>query len=111
VAQTVIYKQAIRYVLEDIARTQLIGNVRFQPVFDDEHQTYQINAVGWDEGKPVLYIVVLLEIRDGLVWLHEDTTDYGVADALIRQGIPKEQIVLGWQRPPVRSDVVASASS
>jgi XisI protein len=107
VAQTVTYKQAIRHVLEDIARTQLIGDVRFQPVFDDEHQTYQINAVGWDKGKPVLYIVVLLEIKDDLICLHEDTTDYGVVDALIRFGIPEERIILGWQKPPATKNAVA----
>jgi hypothetical protein len=110
VAQPMTYQQAIRQVLEDIASTQLIGDVRFQPVFDDEHQTYQINAVGWDKGKPVLYIVVLLEIKDDLVWLHEDTTDYGVADALIRFGIPEERIMLGWHKPPATRDTLTAVS-
>jgi hypothetical protein len=103
-AQTLNYSQSIRTVLKEIAQTQLIGDIRFLTVFDDEHQTYQINAVGWENNKPLCYIVVLLEIRNNKIWLLEDSTDYGVTDALEQLGISKSEIVLGFVPPAMRAD-------
>jgi XisI protein len=93
----------VRQVLSDLANTNsAIESIRYQVLFDDEHQCYQISAVGWDDGKQVLQIVVYIEIRDGLVWLQADNTDYGVGDELLRLGVPREKIVLGWQTPFMR---------
>ena len=47
-------------------------------------------------------IAVLFEINNGKVWIQEDNTDLVIADDLERAGIPKSDIVLGFQPPSVR---------
>jgi hypothetical protein len=42
---------------------------------------------------------VQIDVKNNLVWLQEDNTDYGVAEALVNAGIPKESIVLGFHAP------------
>ena len=49
---------------------------------------------GWQQGKRVHGIVVQMDIRDGLVWVQEDSTDFSVANELMRLGIPENEIVL-----------------
>jgi hypothetical protein len=47
-------------------------------------------------------IVVHIEIRGDLVWVQADNTDYDVAETLVRLGIPRDKIVLGFQAPSIR---------
>jgi hypothetical protein len=46
--------------------------------------------------------VVHIEIIDGKVWIQEDGIEHGIATDLERAGIPKSDIVLGFQPPEVR---------
>ncbi len=89
---------AILQVLNEVTPpNKRIGNLEYDQVVDTERHHYQLLARGWDQDKRIHGIVVHMDIRDGLVWLEQDNTDYGVAEALVRLGIPKDRIVLGWQ--------------
>jgi hypothetical protein len=46
--------------------------------------------------------VIHLDIRDGKVWIQYDGTNRPVADALLEEGIPREDIVLGFHPAYVR---------
>jgi hypothetical protein len=35
-------------------------------------------------------------------WIEEDWTEAGIADILVRAGVPREDIVLGFQPPDLR---------
>jgi hypothetical protein len=43
-----------------------------------------------------------LEIINGKVWVQYDGTEDGITDELLKAGIPKEHIVLGFHEPEVR---------
>jgi hypothetical protein len=43
-----------------------------------------------------------LDIIDGRIWIQCDNTDFVVAHDLERAGVPKKDIVLGFQPPEVR---------
>ena len=45
---------------------------------------------------------VHIDIAGGKVLIQRDGTEHGVANELIAAGIPKDQIVLGFQAPEVR---------
>jgi XisI protein len=93
---------AIKEILTDIASARVFGEIEFKAIFDDLHKRYQVIATGWENGQQVLRTVALLEITKNLIWLHADNTDYGIAEALIKKGIPKEQIVLAFYPPQYR---------
>ena len=68
-------------------------------VIDKERHHYQLLVSGWQQHKRVHGIVVQMDIRDGLIWVQEDGTDIGVANELVRLGIPESQIVLAYVMP------------
>jgi hypothetical protein len=43
-----------------------------------------------------------VEIIDGKIWIHRDGTEEGIASELLKAGIPKERIVLGFKSPRMR---------
>ncbi len=93
-------RKIIRETLEMLLKHQpSYGNAKYEPVFDSEHDRYQILLTGWTDLKRSFSIVAQIDIRDGLIWLQQDNTDMILADYLIEAGIPRERIVLGFQAP------------
>lgn len=54
---------------------------------------------GWEHSgkRRVHSALVHLDIIDGKIWVQRDGTEYGMAQELVDAGIPKSQIVLGFQ--------------
>jgi hypothetical protein len=73
------------------------GEVESQLVFDAEHDHYQWSQVGWKGAERVYHCVVHLDIKDGKIWLQQNMTDQDPAAKLVEMGIPREDIVLGFQ--------------
>jgi len=46
--------------------------------------------------------VLHLDIKDGKIWLQQNTTERRVAHELAAMGVAKEDIILGFQAPYVR---------
>lgn len=55
--------------------------------------------VGWKGLKRVYYTILHFDIKDGKIWLQQNTTDIDVGQELLEMGIPKEDIVLGLHPP------------
>ena len=47
-------------------------------------------------------ITLHVRIREGKIWVEEDWTEAGIANFLVREGVPKDDIVLGFQPPSMR---------
>ena len=71
-------------------------------VEDPEQQIFLLQRLGWDTGKRVNNVVILARVRDGKIWIEDDNTDLCFADELVRAGVPREDIVLGFQPPERR---------
>jgi hypothetical protein len=95
-------RRIIREVLQELVGLDSRGIIHYDAVFDDEHGRYQVLAIGFEGLRQVIRPLAYLEIKDGLIWLHADNSDYGIAEELERQGIGKDQIVLGFQPPSMR---------
>lgn len=44
----------------------------------------------------------MLNIKNHKVWVQHDGTEVGIADELVKLGVPKEDIVLAFHEPLVR---------
>jgi hypothetical protein len=71
-------------------------------VADDERNHYLLMSVGWVNGKRILNLRVYVRIHDGKFWIEEDWTEEGIAADLLREGVPREDIVLAFHDPETR---------
>jgi hypothetical protein len=89
-------RRIVRETLQELVGIDGRGLIRFDAIFDDEHSRYQVIAIGWEGFKQALHTIAYVELKGDLIWLHADNTDYGIAEEFVRQGIPKNRIVLGF---------------
>jgi hypothetical protein len=57
---------------------------------------------GWSNQKRVSAITVYARVENGKIWIEEDWTEDGIATDLVREGVPKEDIVLAFHPPEMR---------
>ena len=96
------YRQIVRRVIEEYANDKPSGDIRSEAVIDTEHDHYEVMNVGWNGWHRVHGTVVHVDIIDGKVWVQHDGTDRPVAEEFVAAGIPKEDIVLGFQPAHLR---------
>lgn len=102
------YQKVIRQVLTDYARfleSSPDANYKVAMLFDDEHGQYAVRRIGTWEKKRFRYTDIHISPLNGKIWIEEDMTEEGIATALLEQGIPKSDIVLGFQPPYVREQM------
>ncbi|NJM05800.1 XisI protein [Candidatus Gracilibacteria bacterium] len=78
------------------------GELQCKAIFDRERHSYALVTLGWDGPRRVHGCLVHIEIINTKVWVQRDDTETGVTYDLVAAGIPKHQIVLGFQEPAVR---------
>ena len=97
------YRQAIEKILEDYASVPYsYGDIQTEAVFDRQRDRYLLVNVGWDEDTRVHGALVHVDVVDGKVWIQRDGTEDGIAEDLVRAGIPRDNIVLGFHAAHVR---------
>lgn len=75
---------------------------RTKTIFDRQSDSYLLLREGWDNSRRVHAVIVHLEIIDGKIWVQEDWIESGITAELEEAGVPKSDIVLGFQPPNVR---------
>ena len=95
-------RTAIKQVLQKYAALPR-RNVQAEMVFDDSTNRYLLVVQGWQGVKRIYYCVAHLEIVNGKIWIQRDGTEDGLAKELERNGVQKNEIVLGFHEPEVRS--------
>jgi hypothetical protein len=58
--------------------------------------------LGWQNGDRITGMTVYVRLQNGKFWIEEDWTEEGIAMDLVREGIPKEDIVLAFHDPRMR---------
>src|SRR5436305_547375 len=71
-------------------------------IFDDASGHYLLVTIGWEGQTRVYNTVIHARIKNGKIWVEEDWTEEGIANDLLRAGVPSEDIVLGFQPPSMR---------
>ena len=92
------YRQIIIEVLMRQVEVPTIGgDITIVPVFDREHDHYQLLDIGWDaSGKRVFQPIVHVDLIDEKVWIQENMTDSDIAKVFVEEGIHPLTIVLGF---------------
>lgn len=97
------YHQIITEILQEYAKLPYAyGDLSRKLVIGEDRKNYVLITVGYLNGKRVHGCIVHLEIIGDKIWIHEDGLEEGIATDLLRAGIPKSQIVLGFHPPEVR---------
>lgn len=94
------YRTCIQTLLEQHSQPIInSGEVEDELLFDTVRDHYQLMSVGWKGLHRVYHTVLHFDIKDGKIWLQQNTTDIDVGQELIDMGVPKEDIVLGLHPP------------
>ncbi|HLB48478.1 MAG TPA: XisI protein [Anaerolineales bacterium] len=97
------YREIIENVLIEYTKIPYAyGDIQTEAVFDRKHDRYLLVNVGWDGGKRVHGSLVHIDIITGKVWIQRDGTEHGIAKELVKAGIPKDHIVLGFRPAAIR---------
>lgn len=79
-------------------------------VMDPKRQDYIWMNVGWQNGDRVSGMTAYVRIRNGKFWVEEDWTEDGIATDLVREGVPKDDIVLAFHDPETRKHTEFAAA-
>jgi hypothetical protein len=100
------YRALIKRLL--LEKQALFG--RFSPpghaqycALDEERDQYLLVNTGWVKEGRQHGATLYLRIQDGKIWVEEDWTEDGIANELVANGVPREDIILGFQPPSVRA--------
>ncbi len=97
------YRQLIQKILIDYTQIPYAhGDIQFETVFDREADRYLVVILGREKVRRVYSCLIHVDIIEGKVWIQRDGTEEGIANELIKAGIPKDQIVLGFRSPERR---------
>ena len=81
------------------------NNLQIQVITDDKHGQYLLYNNAWDKERRYYGCFLHLEVnKSGKIWIHHDGTDLIVGEKLLEQGVPQQDIVLGFRAPIVRPD-------
>ena len=97
------YRQIIKSLISHYAQIKPAkGEIEIETIFDEANDHYEMMYTGWDGNWRIHGSVLHLDIRNGKVWIQHDGIEGGVAEELVAAGIPRDQIVLGFQPPKAR---------
>ena len=98
------YRKLIQDILVERANLRAPSDpVQSQTIFDRENDRYQLVHVGWKNAHTRIYgCIIHVDIIDGKIWVQHDGTEDAVADELVANGIPQQDIVLAYHAPSMR---------
>ena len=98
------YQTILTTWLGEYAARRTRDEIEYQCISDTKLHHYQVVKVGWADNSFCHNIIFHFQIKDdGKVWLLVNNTDILVTDDLIELGIPKSEIVLGFQPIEIRA--------
>lgn len=98
-----VYRTVVKQLLTDYAAYKpSYGDIEIQTLFDSEHDHYQVLAIGWHNKQRVYGCSIHLDLKQGKIWIQANNTELDIAQALVENGIPKDDIVIGFQPPHFR---------
>ena len=81
---------------------QYLGEVITNIIIDRENDHYLLFVDGRDKYDRIYGTVYHFDIRNGKIWLQQNSTDIDIVEELLEYGIPKSDIVIGFHSPVKR---------
>ncbi|MDF5727962.1 MAG: XisI protein [Rhizonema sp. PD38] len=79
-------------------------DIQFETVFYLESDRYLVMILGRENKRRVHGCLIHVDIINGKIWIQRDGTEEGVASELVKVGVPKDRIVLGFRSPELRKN-------
>ena len=97
------YRKVIQELLTEHGQVQpAFGEVQMKLMLDRDRDRYQLLRTGWQDECRVYGPLIHIDLEGNKIWIQYDGTEVGVANELLEQGIPKEDIVLAYHSPFMR---------
>ncbi len=97
------YRKIIRELIKEYGKyVPSRGEIEIETIFDESNDHYELMYSGWNGVYRIHGSVLHIDIRKDKVWIQQDGTEEGVAEELVKAGIPREHIVLAFKSPEVR---------
>lgn len=97
------YRNIIETCLLEYTRPPYVHDeIDKEAVFDRTRDRYLVITIGWQKRKRIHSCLLHIDLIDGKVWIQRDDTESGIAYDLLRAGIPKEDLVIGFRPADVR---------
>ena len=97
--ERVNYGKLVQELLERDFGNRKTSATEVQLIFDPKRDRYLVLHLGWLDSRRVFGCLVCVQIKDGKIWIERDGTEVGFANELVEAGVPKTDIVLGFQAP------------
>lgn len=91
-----------RVLCELAAAYRTSGSVRTLLAFDRNRGQYLLVDEGWEGFRRIHAVWAHVEVNANQCRIHEDGTEEGIANLLVRSGILESQIVLAFLEPAIR---------
>jgi XisI protein len=91
------YRQIVQDILSEYSSRRSTATIDSQCNFDLLRDHYQVVNVGWENDRRVYGCVLHLDIINNKIWLQYNGTEIDIAQELCTRGVPKSDIVLGFQ--------------
>jgi hypothetical protein len=91
-------KKAIVQVLQDYL--EFLGNdpeSDLQLIIDESEDHYILMEIGWHKNQRIYGSLIHIDLINEKIWIQQDSTEEGVANELVKQGISPQQIVLAFK--------------
>jgi hypothetical protein len=97
------YRKTIREIIQSYAQYKPArGDVQIEVIFDEANDHYELMYAGWNGPYRIHGPVLHLDIRNEKIWIQHAGTEDGVANDLVKAGVPRDQIVLAFKSPDLR---------
>lgn len=100
------YQQIVMSILEEYASYPAVDtqNTDNQVIADFKRNHFQLVRIGWDEDEDFIYNLLFhFDIKsDSKIWIQANWTDTDIASELVKRGVERSDIVIGFQPPSHR---------
>lgn len=97
------YETYILSILSEYAKVRYSNlDAENQLIADKENKRYQVVTVGWEGKKHIHDCPIHIDIINGKIWIQRNMTEIDLDEELMRLGVPKTDIVLGFLSPKMR---------
>ena len=97
------YRKKIRTVLQRRERRpSATADFTIELAGDETQDRYLLVHLGWDGYRRLYGVLIHIDIIDDKIWIQKDDTEEGIAEDLVRAGVPQDRIVLAFKHPSLR---------
>jgi XisI protein len=92
------YQKILTKFVEDFAEKpfSIQKNLENQALIDTKHNHYQVVTLGWDKNSFVYSPILHFDIKNDKIWIQQNWTDIMLDNELIKMGVDRNDIVLGF---------------